>query len=91
MPAASLLRIPENYRDDLEARTGLSAADLDRLKSLEILYDRDGAPEYFQVYTNTFEDRFFFEIVQRRDYTGIRARNAPIRLAAQTRFAQPTG
>ena len=49
MPAASLLRIPENYRDDLEARTGLSAADLDRLKSLDILYDRDGAPEYFQV------------------------------------------
>ena len=78
MPAASLLRIPENYRDDLEARTGLSAADLDRLTSLDILYDRDGTPEYFQVDTNTFEDRFFFEIVQRRDYTGIGAPRKPV-------------
>ena len=36
-----------------------------------------------------FEDRFFFEIVQRRGYTGFGAANAPIRLAAQTRLAQP--
>jgi len=83
-----LLRIPENYYDDLEARTGLGADELDRLKSLDILYDRDGAAEYFQVYTHAFEDRFFFEIVQRRDYTGFGAANAPIRLAAQTRLAR---
>ena len=37
--------------------------------------------EYFQIYTHTFEDRFFFEIVQRRDYTGFEAANAPILLA----------
>jgi 4-hydroxyphenylpyruvate dioxygenase len=84
-----LLRIPENYYDDLEARTNLSGDELDRLKALDILYDRDGASEYFQVYTHTFEDRFFFEVVQRRDYTGFGAANAPIRLAAQTRLAQP--
>jgi 4-hydroxyphenylpyruvate dioxygenase len=83
-----LLRIPENYYDDLEARTGLGGDELDRLKSLDILYDRDGTAEYFQVYTHAFEDRFFFEIVQRRDYTGFGAANAPIRLAAQTRLAQ---
>jgi 4-hydroxyphenylpyruvate dioxygenase len=83
-----LLAIPENYYDDLEARTGLSGEELDRLKSLDILYDRDGTAEYFQVYTHAFEDRFFFEIVQRRDYTGYGAANAPIRLAAQTRLAQ---
>jgi 4-hydroxyphenylpyruvate dioxygenase len=83
-----LLRIPENYYDDLEARTSLSGDELDRLKSLDILYDRDGDSEYFQVYTHAFEDRFFFEIVQRRDYTGFGAANAPIRLAAQTRLAQ---
>ena len=81
----ALLDIPENYYDDLDARTGLSGADLDRLKALNILYDRDGAAEYFQVYTKTFEDRFFFEIVQRRDYTGFGAANASIRLAAQSR------
>jgi 4-hydroxyphenylpyruvate dioxygenase len=83
-----LLRIPENYYDDLEARTGLSGDELDRLKSLDILYDRDGTSEYFQVYTHTFEDRFFFEVVQRRNYTGFGAANASIRLAAQTRLAQ---
>jgi len=33
-----LLRIPENYYDDLEARTGLGGDELDRLKSLDILY-----------------------------------------------------
>jgi 4-hydroxyphenylpyruvate dioxygenase len=84
-----LLGIPENYYDDLEARIALSADELDRLKSLDILYDRDGASEYFQVYTHTFEDRFFFEIVQRRDYTGYGAANASIRLAAQSRLVQP--
>ncbi len=81
----ALLDIPENYYDDLDARTGLSGADLDRLRALNILYDRDGTAEYFQVYTKTFEDRFFFEIVQRRDYTGFGAANASIRLAAQSR------
>jgi 4-hydroxyphenylpyruvate dioxygenase len=83
-----LLRISENYYDDLEARTGLSGDELDRLKTLDILYDRDGDAEYFQVYTHAFEDRFFFEVVQRRNYTGFGAANAPIRLAAQTRLAQ---
>jgi 4-hydroxyphenylpyruvate dioxygenase len=85
-----LLDIPENYYDDLEARTGLSGEDIDRLKSLDILYDREGTSEYFQVYTHAFEDRFFFEIVQRRDYTGFGAPNASIRLAAQSRLAQST-
>jgi 4-hydroxyphenylpyruvate dioxygenase len=83
-----LLSIPENYYDDLEARTGLEGDELDRLKALNILYDRDGTSEYFQVYTHTFEDRFFFEIVQRRDYAGFGAANASIRLAAQTRLVQ---
>src|ERR1700677_3257096 len=83
-----LLNIPENYYDDLEARTGLSGDELERLKSLNILYDRDGTSEYFQVYTHTFEDRFFFEVVQRRNYTGFGAANASIRLAAQTRLSQ---
>jgi 4-hydroxyphenylpyruvate dioxygenase len=83
-----LLTIPENYYDDLEARTGLGGDDIDRLKSSDILYDRDGSAEYFQLYTETFDDRFFFEIVQRRNYTGFGAANAPIRLAAQSRLAQ---
>jgi 4-hydroxyphenylpyruvate dioxygenase len=83
-----LLDIPANYYDDLDARTGLAGTAIERLKALNILYDRDGAAEYFQAYTHAFEDRFFFEIVQRRNYAGFGAANAPIRLAAQSRLAQ---
>ncbi|MCG7393455.1 sugar phosphate isomerase/epimerase and 4-hydroxyphenylpyruvate domain-containing protein [Microvirga sp. ACRRW] len=82
-----LLPIPENYYDDLEVRTDLSADDVERLRSGNILYDREGAGEFFQVYTRTMEGGFFFEIVERREYKGYGAVNAPIRLASQTRLA----
>ena len=80
-----LLSMPENYYDDLEARTDLSAAQIEVLRTNNILYDRDEAGEYFQAYTRAFEDLFFFEIVERRAYKGFGAVNASIRLAAQTR------
>ena len=85
-----LLPIPENYYDDLEVRTDLSAEDVERLRSNNILYDREGGAEYFQVYTKTLEGGFFFEIVERRRYQGYGAVNAPIRLASQTRLATET-
>ena len=80
-----LLSMPENYYDDLEARTDLSTAQIEVLRTNSILYDRDEAGEYFQAYTRAFEDLFFFEIVERRAYKGFGAVNASIRLAAQTR------
>jgi 4-hydroxyphenylpyruvate dioxygenase len=82
-----LLPIPVNYYDDLEARTDLSAEDIERLRESRILYDREGSAEYFQVYTRTLENGFFFEIVERRNYAGFGAANASIRLAAQTMLA----
>lgn len=82
-----LLSIPENYYDDLEVRTDLSAEDVERLRANNILYDREGGAEYFQAYTKTLESGFFFEIVERRNYKGYGAVNAPIRLASQTRLA----
>ncbi|MGF9758410.1 TIM barrel protein [Microvirga sp. 0TCS3.31] len=82
-----LLPIPENYYDDLEVRTDLSAEDVERLRANNVLYDQEGGAEYFQVYTKTLESGFFFEIVERRDYQGYGAANAPIRLASQTRLA----
>ncbi|ACL55169.1 bifunctional sugar phosphate isomerase/epimerase/4-hydroxyphenylpyruvate dioxygenase family protein [Methylobacterium nodulans] len=83
-----LLPIPENYYDDLEVRTDLSAETIARLRAGNILYDRDGQAEFFQVYTRSvLEGGFFFEIVERRDYRGYGAINAPIRLAAQTHLA----
>ncbi len=84
----ALLPIPENYYDDLETKTDLSSERIDALKAHNILYDRDGSAEYLQIYTRTFDDRFFFEIVERRGYRGFGAVNAPIRLAAQSRLVR---
>lgn len=81
-----LLSIPENYYDDLEAKLDLAPDLLNELKTNNILYDRDGEGEYFQVYTQSFEQRFFFEIVERRRYQGYGAANASVRLAAQARL-----
>jgi len=81
-----LLPVPENYYDDLEAKTDLSPEMIDSLRAHNVLYDRDGESEYLQAYTLTIEDRFFFEIVERRGYQGYGAANAPVRLAAQTRL-----
>jgi 4-hydroxyphenylpyruvate dioxygenase len=83
----AVLQIPENYYDDLEAKTDLSPEVIDELKALNILYERDRDGEYFQIYTHTFANRFFFEIVERRrGYKGFGASNAQIRLAAQARL-----
>jgi 4-hydroxyphenylpyruvate dioxygenase len=82
------LPIPENYYDDLQARFGVSDAFAADLSAHGILYDRDRDGEYFQLYTPTFADRFFFEIVERRAYAGFGAPNAPIRLAAQARLSR---
>ncbi len=87
MRAAGLtfLEIPDNYYNDLEAKYDLPPASLQALRDNRILYDRDGEGEFFQAYTPLVAERFFFEIVQRRNYAGFGAPNAPIRLAAQTR------
>ena len=89
MAAAGLprLEIPRNYYEDVEARWGLDPALIERMAASDILYDRDGEAEYFQVYSRAFAQRVFFEVVQRHGYDGYGATNAPIRLAAQARHA----
>jgi 4-hydroxyphenylpyruvate dioxygenase len=82
-----MLPIPENYYDDLEARTELSAERIATLRAHNILYDRDDGGEYLQAYTTNFDGLFFIEIVERRGYRGFGAVNAPIRLAAQARLS----
>jgi 4-hydroxyphenylpyruvate dioxygenase len=84
----AILNIPENYYDDLEARVDLPAERLEVLKANNILYDKDHDGEYLQVYTESFKDLFFIEIVERRGYRGFGAINAPIRLASQSRIAR---
>jgi 4-hydroxyphenylpyruvate dioxygenase len=82
-----VLPIPENYYDDLEARIDLPPERLKVFKANNILYDRDTDGEYLQAYTKSFKDLFFIEIVQRVNYKGFGAINAPIRLNAQSRLA----
>jgi 4-hydroxyphenylpyruvate dioxygenase len=83
-----VLAVPENYYDELESTTDLSVEQIGALKAHNVLYDRDEAGEYLQMYTRTYEQGFFFEIVERRGYRGFGAANAPIRLAAQARLWQ---
>lgn len=86
------LQIPRNYYDDVEARFGLEPQFADRLREENILYDQDGAGEYFQFYSPNFGEGFFFEIVERRGgYSGYGAPNAPFRIAAQKRHLRPEG
>lgn len=80
------LPISPHYYEDLQARFDLGSRRIDELAALNILYDREGSAEYFQLYSRAFSKRFFFEIVERRNYRGYGVANAPIRLAAQSRY-----
>ncbi len=80
------LDIPENYYYDLGARFGLDDTTLSRMAEYNILHDQDARGTYHHFYTRAFAKRFFFEVVQRTNYDGYGARDAAIRLAAQSRF-----
>ena len=79
----AFLPIPDNYYDDLATRFDIPPDLLARMRALGVLYDRVKDGEFFHVYTRTFHDRFFFEIVERRNYDLFGAANTPVRLAAQ--------
>lgn len=83
----ALLEIPLNYYDDLAARLGFDDEFLSELAYYNVLYDRDAqGGELFHVYTEPFEGRFFFEILQRKGgYAGYGAANVAVRLAAMAK------
>jgi 4-hydroxyphenylpyruvate dioxygenase len=81
---ARLLPIPANYYDDIAARWDLPDEQLKALQTHNILFDRDANGDFLHAYTDPFDDRFFFEIVQRTgNYQQFGAANAGIRMAAQ--------
>jgi 4-hydroxyphenylpyruvate dioxygenase len=81
-----LLPMPTNYYDDLAARWALDDPTLHELQEHGLLYDRDDNGEFRHLYTESFQDRFFFEAVQRQaGYAGFGAANASVRTAAQAR------
>jgi 4-hydroxyphenylpyruvate dioxygenase len=84
---APKLAIPDSYYKDVSARLGLEDALTAELERLGLLYDRDAVGEFQHTYTDSFQERFFFEIVERRDgYAGFGAANAAVRMAIQARL-----
>ena len=62
------LHVPNTYYDDLLTRVGHIDEDLEPLKELGILVDRDDEGYLLQIFTKPLEDRptVFFEIIQRK-------------------------
>lgn len=62
------LKIPSSYYEDLLSRVGHIDEDLEPLKQLGILVDRDNEGYLLQIFTKPVEDRptLFFEIIQRK-------------------------
>jgi 4-hydroxyphenylpyruvate dioxygenase len=62
------LKVPTSYYDDLTDRVGKIDEDLEPLKELGILVDRDNEGYLLQLFSKPVEDRptLFFEIIQRK-------------------------
>lgn len=62
------LQVPTTYYDDLLSRVGHIDEDIEPLKELGILVDRDNEGYLLQLFTKPVEDRptIFFEIIQRK-------------------------
>ncbi len=66
------LSIPDTYYDDLLERVGPIDEDIESLKKLGILVDRDDEGYLLQIFTKPVEDRptVFYEILQRKGCKG---------------------
>ncbi len=71
------LRTPATYYHELEARVGTIKEDMNVLRELGILVDRDDEGYLLQIFTRPLQDRptVFFEIIQRRGARGFGAGN----------------
>ena len=87
---APLLPVPDNYYDDLRAKYDIDTGLLDAMRGLGIFYDREASGgELLHLYLTPFDDRFHFELVERRGgYAGYGAPNSPFRLAAMAQWHQ---
>jgi len=66
------LRVPDTYYEELRDRVGEIDEDIDDLKRLGILVDRDDEGYLLQIFTKPVEDRptVFYEILQRKGCKG---------------------
>jgi 4-hydroxyphenylpyruvate dioxygenase len=66
------LEVPDTYYESLSERVGIIDEDLEKLKELKILVDRDEEGYLLQLFTKPLEDRptLFIEIIQRKGSRG---------------------
>jgi 4-hydroxyphenylpyruvate dioxygenase len=71
------LFVPKTYYDEVPDRVGSIKEDLERIKELGILVDRDEDGYLLQIFTKPLQDRptTFFEIIQREGSQGFGAGN----------------
>ncbi len=62
------LRVPDTYYEDVPQRVGHIIEDMEALKAMNILIDRDEDGYLLQIFTKPIQDRptVFFEVIQRR-------------------------
>jgi 4-hydroxyphenylpyruvate dioxygenase len=79
-----MMRVPDNYYVDLDARFGLSTERVETLRDHQLLYDRDDRGELLHAYTRPLSTGFHVEVLERRGgYDGYGSANTFVRLAAQ--------
>ena len=69
---AEFLDVPDTYYDNLKDRIGIIDEDIEKLKKLKILVDRDSEGYLLQLFTKPVQDRptLFLEIIQRKGCQG---------------------
>ena len=81
---APMLKVSNNYYDDLDARFALDPGLIDAMREFGILYDREEGGEFYHLYTPVQGSRVFFEVVQRiGSYSSYGSANAAVRMTAQ--------
>tara|TARA_B100002052_G_scaffold122390_1_gene112615 strand:- start:1793 stop:2872 length:1080 start_codon:yes stop_codon:yes gene_type:complete len=69
---AEFLDVPDTYYDELKNRVGVIDEDIQKLRELKILVDRDSDGYLLQLFTKPIQDRptLFIEIIQRKGCQG---------------------
>ena len=69
---AEFLDVPDTYYDELKNRVGIIDEDIQKLRELKILVDRDSDGYLLQLFTKPIQDRptLFIEIIQRKGCQG---------------------
>jgi 4-hydroxyphenylpyruvate dioxygenase len=79
-----LMKVHDNYYDDLQARFDLREDIVSQLRHCGVMYDRTASGEFLHIYTGVIAGSFYVEVLQRiGDYDGFGSPNTPVRLVAQ--------